>query len=457
MEMSPQAEMPSGRPQRTKPAEYRYSFPTTTRALGGGFGVDEASRRLICAFNLHTMNVKAIAGWLISVPEYEIKIELAHHLYMHAEAARNLRERLYELRVPRAKTEVITTPVAELLVREVKLAKSTRDFVEGQLILIETVSSFYRDYEQETDQLLDLPSLRVLQIIRNDLEGMSSWCRGVSAEFKRVDGPSDEIESWCNLLRSLVEAAGGLAGEITREAQQAETLRINSEGDFRRQFACKRDERFSTFHHTRQYSDDAMGPNGEALSDYLSKRLEVIRTQRDEMDAVETFANVLFDLERPPFELMLALARFIWDEARHSEMGQKTLQALGYDPFAIPCGIIGINVRSPLPPLLAFAQINTFGELNQVGGLKALSNRAHEQGDTATGRSVDFVHADEMLHLREGRKWLRKLLEQSGTSLEEFEEEARLQAIQRLRDLGVFNEDYGLDTTARQLAEMLGE
>jgi hypothetical protein len=285
---------------------------------------------------------------------------------------------------------------------------------------------------------------------------MFGWCTAVSTEFQRVDGGAEDLELWVGKLRSFLKSVNGLAGELPADIG-AIGFRSKPGVPFKRQLACQRDDRFSTFHHTRQYSDNTEGPDGEQLSDYFLKRLEVIRTQRDEMDAVETFANVLFDLERPPFELMMALARFIWDEARHSEMGQQTLQSLGYDPFAMPCGIVGINVRSSLPPLLAFAQINTFGELNQVGGLKQLSNAAFANNDMATGRSIDFVHADEMLHLREGRKWLRKLLEQSDTSLEEFEEEARLQAIQRLQELGVLNEDYGLDITARQLAEMLGE
>src|SRR5262249_13447580 len=158
-----------------------------------------------------------------------------------------------------------------------------------------------------------------------------------------------------------------------------------------------------------------------------------------------------------PFDFEMALARFIWDEARHSEMGHQSLERLGYEPFEVPCGIIGINVRSPLPPLLAFAQINTFGELNQVGHLKKVSNAPFHAGDAVTGRQIDFVHADEMLHVREGRRWLRRLLQDSGTTLAEFEEEARLRAIQRLHEEGVLNEDYSLNLTPYQLAEMLGE
>lgn len=110
-----------------------------------------------------------------------------------------------------------------------------------------------------------------------------------------------------------------------------------------------------------------------------------------------------------------------------------------------------------MPPLLAFAQISTFGEVNQVGRLKRVSMDAYLAGDAATGRAIDFIHADEMVHVREGRRWLKHLVDTSGATLAELEEEARKRAIQRLHEEGVLNEDYGLDLTARELSEMLGE
>jgi hypothetical protein len=75
-----------------------------------------------------------------------------------------------------------------------------------------------------------------------------------------------------------------------------------------------------------------------------------VRVQRDELDAIETFANVLFDLKEAPFSLLQTLARFVEDESRHAEAGQIALRELGYEPFSVPCSVIGINVRASMPP-----------------------------------------------------------------------------------------------------------
>ncbi|MEZ4302439.1 MAG: DUF455 family protein [Polyangiaceae bacterium] len=286
---------------------------------------------------------------------------------------------------------------------------------------------------------------------------MIRWGGEVVDAFIRAGESRDALDAWCLHLNRLIDDLGGVDGSRQGGAREPIELRSASKGPFRRAARCARDERFTTFHHTRRYRGDEDLASPPDAGSFERERLEVIRVQRDELDAVETFANVLFDLEGAPFELQMLLARFIWDEARHSETGQQSLERLGYDPFEVPCGVIGIHVRSPLPPLLSFAQINTFGELNQVGHLKKIAAEAYRAGDLSTGRAIDFIHADEMLHVREGRRWLARLVEESGTSLAEIEEEARRRAIQRLHEEGVLGEDYGLDITPKDLAEMLGE
>jgi len=218
-------------------------------------------------------------------------------------------------------------------------------------------------------------------------------------------------------------------------------------------------------HQSRSYSapgsshstpvDSAKDPKTQQDDKYEADRLELARTQRDEIDAIETFANVLYDLEDAPFELAEQLARFIEDEARHVEAGHAMLASLGYDPFTLPCSIIGINVRAPMPPVLAFAQINIFGELNIVSRLNVLAQQAYARGDDVVGKAFDFIHADELTHVRRGRKILRELA--PTESIAEVEEKARRLAAKRLAEEGVFDEDYALALNRRQIGELVGE
>lgn len=449
---------PAARSAEGTEARRVLDLPSSRRRLGGEFSVEHAAEKLSSAFYLHHQLMRAIAGKLIGVAEFEIKIELAHHLFQHADAAQALRERLDGLRVPRSRVEGRAPEHVEIMLAELMQAEDTAEFVAGlHVVLAKRLADFERDYIDRTDGLVDLPTKRILGRVLADLDEMVRWGNDVVDAYVRAGASRQSLDDWCRHLGRLIDNLGGMDG-LEKRAPAPSGLRSQSKAPFRRSIRCARDQRFTTFHHTRNYkTDDQSATRAREEIGFAEDRLEVIRVQRDELDAIETFANVLYDLDGAPFEFQMVLARFIWDEARHSEMGQQGLQQLGYEPFDVPCGIIGINVRSPLPPLLAFAQINTFGELNQVGHLKRVSAEAYRVGDAATGRAIDFIHADEMLHVREGRRWLKRLLAESGTSLAQFEEEARQRAIQRLHEEGVLNEDYGLDLTALQLAEMLGE
>jgi hypothetical protein len=430
------------RAARSSATEYRYRFPASGRRCGGAFTVEQAGARLLSAFRLHRACVRVIAGALIRIGPIELKIELAHHLYQHAEAAATLRRRLAELRVSdRTLDEPIPGPL-ETAVNELLLLDDPVVFVLAlERSLVDALHTALRAYAEDTDSLLDQPSLRALRQILADLDGMREWCRSLErCALQAGDSPAAWRDAAASIRRLLREEVGRRGSPVRYE----------------RPHVCVRDDRLPVFNHTRQYRDDDL-PNDRRPQDDLAARvLELFRVQRDELDAIETFANVVYDM-RPSFELELMLARLIWDEARHAEMGQQNLERLGFDPFAVPCGIIGINVRSPLPPLLAFAQISIFGELNQIGALRRIADRCYGAGDEASGRAFDFTHADELMHVRIGRLWLRRLAAEAGIDLQTLERQALQHAVLRLREENVVGEDYANSLTSADIAALVGE
>ena len=95
----------------------------------------------------------------------------------------------------------------------------------------------------------------------------------------------------------------------------------------------------------------------------------ILRTQRDEVDAIEAFGTFLWDIRFRDFQAEYELARVTWDEARHTEIGHRALLAAGYDPFELPNRLTGSTCRGPMEPAYAMAEINLFGE---VGVLKTI-------------------------------------------------------------------------------------
>lgn len=442
-----------GCPARMPAERFPYKFPTTFRELGGMLSVEEAVRRLQRFQACHRILMRIIGGRIIQIPEFEVKIELAHHLYMHAEAARLLHQRLIELRVSKTAAEACEDNELMMLGTELEHAHNNLEFVAAIYgVVTRHLLTAQQRHMELTDKLADLPTIRILRNIRLDLQEAYQW--GEVAVEAYLNGGCDEnsVRDWQAHVELVLSSIGGITGSEVRTEKPK--LRQETEPPFRRKIGCERDERFTTFHDTRDYRKADVF-DSQLQEAYERDRLEMIRVQRDEIDAIETFANVLYDLADAPLDLQMDLARFIWDEARHAEIGHQSLARLGYNPFDIPCSIIGINVRSPLAPLLAFAQINTFGELNIVKLIRQLSQNAYQLGDRETGITFDFVYADELMHLRKGRFWLKKL--HPTGNLEALHEEARIAAISRLVQEGVIGEDYAMNLTSKEIGELIGE
>src|SRR5216110_1229737 len=75
---------------------FSYRFPRDPRRLGGKYTVAENARRLLRYFYFERRLMQALGAWTLSIPEFEVKLEIGRHIFYHADAARALRERLHE-------------------------------------------------------------------------------------------------------------------------------------------------------------------------------------------------------------------------------------------------------------------------------------------------------------------------------------------------------------------------
>src|SRR5262245_65639591 len=75
---------------------YPYRFPRDRRQLGGEFSVEENARRLLRFFYFERRLMQALGAWTLTIPEFEVKLEMGRHIFYHADAARLLRDRLHD-------------------------------------------------------------------------------------------------------------------------------------------------------------------------------------------------------------------------------------------------------------------------------------------------------------------------------------------------------------------------
>ncbi len=447
----------------------KYNFPKDARQLGGDFTVEESARLLLRFFLFERNILRAIAGWSMGTPEFEVKVEFGRHIYYHAEAGMKIRTRLTELRTAEETTDKFQSEDIAEFFSELIYSESPAHFVAALYgVVLPHLKQAYQEHAAHTDQVADAPTVRMIRQIMPDYDEMIAW--GASAIQAYIQGGYDEgsLHQWQDHIEKLLRSFGGVTNSPTSErgggkdrprsvgvvSRRPEKLRSEGKPTFERSFIATRDPRFGTFEDTYEYQ---AADNGqiEYETEFDKTRLNLIRSQRDELDAIETFGNVLYEIRDVPFGFDYDLARIIWDETRHTELGHKAMKALGYNPYDLLNRLIGIKVRTKMPAEYSLAEINLFGEANIVQECLRYAREAYENGDDLTGRMFDFVNADERTHLAKGVHWLKHIF---GTdSVQEIEQKTKKIAVDRLLELGIINHEVALTISHRELAKIIGE
>jgi hypothetical protein len=447
----------------------RFEFPKDARRLGGDFTVEENVKRLLRFFLFERNILRATAGWSMGTPEFEVKVEFGRHIYWHADAGMKFRTRLTELRTAEETTDKFSSDDIIEFFNEVLYSESPAHFVAAIYgVLLPHLRRAYAEHAAHTDQVADAPTIRIIRQILVDYDEMIAW--GAAAMEAYVKGGYEEsaLHKWQYHIEKLLRSYGGVLGSQAGGARGPRPEQLRSEGKppFERSFIATRDPRFGTFEHTYEYQvadreaadaggDDAAHHAKEYASEFDMTRLNLVRSQRDEIDAIETFCTVLYEIRDVPFGFDYDLARIIWDETRHTELGHKAMEALGYEPYDLLNRLLGVKVRTKMPALYALAEINLFGEANIVQECLRYSREAYEKGDDLTGRMFDYVNADERTHLAKGVHWLKHIF---GTdSVQEIEQKTKKVAVDRLIELGIIDHEVALTISHKELARIIGE
>jgi hypothetical protein len=432
----------------------KFDFPNDERKLGGAYRVDENAELLLRYFLFERLLLRAQAGWLMGTPEFEVKIEYGRHIYYHSEAAMKFRTRLTELRTSEETTDEFTDPEIEEFFRELISAETPAHFLAGVYgVLLPHLINAYQTHAAATDQVADAPSIRILKNILADYTEMYLWGKDALDAYTRGGYDGANIVFSQMHIEQFLNSIGGITGKSERSERPAHLRSVGKES-FERSFIATRDPRFNTFEHTYEYHIADKGKI-KYKTEYDETALNLIRSQRDELDAIETFSNVLYEIKDVPFGFDYDIARIIYDETRHTELGHKALVELGYDPYDLANRLLGIKVRTKMPAEYSLAEINLFGEANIVQEVLRHSREAYSKGDELNGKLFDYVNADERTHLAKGIKWLKYIFKTD--SVAEITQKTKDIAIKRLLELGIIDHEVALTISHKELAKIIGE
>ncbi len=430
--------------------QFPYRFPRDFRALGGQFSVAENQRRLLRFFYWERRLMQGLGAWTLSLPEFEVKLETGRHIFYHADAARSLRERLTEQELRPKEIDAFRDPELDRFIDEMLSAESSAELLVGvHQVLGRALATAYRHHIDDTDPLTDAPTIRLLRRVLVDQEPMLEWADLALAAYVEGGVEESQLGVWRWHLQRLLASIGGVTGADPRSTAP-EPLR-SAARPFVRGTVPLRDSRFETFKNTGDY-DVADGTPRFPADSYESLRLRFLRTQRDEVDAIEAFGTFIWDIRFVDFQAEYDLARITWDEARHTEIGHRALLAAGYDPFELRNRLTGSTCRGPMEPAFAMAEINLFGEVGVLKTINHLVDAARDRNDALLQHVADFIRADERTHVRKGQHIIRCMTTLDAKALELRTRELFTEC---LVSLGAVKKDMDVFTVSREDIERL--
>ena len=385
--------------------------------LKGGYDVDENAVRFSNYFHVLRELVHLSCGWLPLEPRLETKYLLGDHLHDDARAVTKIRRRLYELRTP---SDYPGAPCDELcvLLDRANAATSAEEYLRvayGELkpALIAAVSI----HLEALDPLVDEPSLRQLTQL---LHRQERHVVELPAEPTTAVA-FDDLGALPIRLREVRELT--VMPPLDQPARD-EYIEVTDEGD--------------------PFLTDDLYVNGDenhVPTDPEEQKHFFHGLMDAELCAAELMARNSHEHPEMPWDFHVDMARQTWDEIRHAEVHDVLMATeLGCNWGDYPIGF------GYFKSVYAYDLLGRLALFNGTSEQKAMWRHSHrrkvliEIGQPTVARVFDYLLADEVPHVHNGKRW--------GTHLLGGDEAAYRQKLRELRT--------GLDATGTPVGTPAG-
>ncbi len=334
-----------------------------------GVPVDETVSRLLRWHWIKKRLAEICAARIPTTPEWEVKGAFSLHQWLDIEHADMLRRRISEMRHPMPRVDVPPDAQLEHELQQLATSSDTLPFLRGLLALRTSLLDAYRDQYEHSNPIADHPTRRILRFIMLEESDMVDWLRA---------------------------AVPGLEAAALPAAQPAE-----------HPYEPVRDARFA-----ESYNFNFPPHNIKPLT-YVpadERNLALLCKRLLEMDVPEMMASIVSERNDMPWEFQRDYRRQLWDEARHSMMGEAALESRGIDWTKIPLNV-GFALRLNLFATAQERQLLLYSIEQSLmpadTGKRYEYEVAEEAGDALSAHFQDFDWADEVLHAQIGRRWLK--------------------------------------------------
>ena len=373
-----------------------------------GLSVEENVRRLVRYHWIERRLMLIAIAQLPATPEWEVKCGLALHQWLDVGHANAFRARITEMRNPAPRMDVSPDAALDAFLEELVRAHDTVELLAGLYgVAHPALAAAYRAHTEQTNPLVDHPTVRLLKQSIVDEDEMIDWGTRALEACLTDAGARARAEAWRSHLRAFLDAAGGIAGDVTDRAPRA--LPAARAGEpFVPDMHPRRDGRFAG-RYNFNFPPHLVYNMPDVPADERNLALLCKRTL--EMDVPEMMASFIVERVDQPWEFYVDYSRQLWDEARHAMMGTVAFEARGVDWSRIPLNV-SFALRLNLHATPLERQTMLYGIEQSLmpadTGKRFEKETAESSGDALSAHFHDYDWADEVLHAHIGRRWVRR-------------------------------------------------
>jgi len=368
-----------------------------------GLSARRVANQLERCFRAEVDIMRVLGGWTARVTENEERLALARDVGFRSEHGEALRNRLHRLRTTNRMIAVPPAPWREL-VELVDDAPSTNDLVAAVYMTIGgALVACYEQFVAEADPLADELSIRMVsRHLLPDHRERNEW----AAKFL---AGKDLDEGFQQRVAAALTAAGGLVVRddsvaADRDDDQADNgtgfwalPRANPDG-----IELGSEYRIATDGETVSYCP--------AFEEFGPRDVEVLVIHHGLMPEISSLCLIgalLHEVHDRPWEFYRDFAIQCSDEVRHIGLLVRRLSEIGADEGAHPFPTWTFyDAVAYLPAPERTLVFNAIVEGNVVETLHDRARALHEAGNVDAAFVMDWISADESLHLRNGMAWL---------------------------------------------------
>ena len=345
---------------------------------------------------------------LTATPEWEVKGAFSLHMWLDAEHSRSMRTRAHEMRHPPLHMDGSPDDRLRMLMDEVLCATDTVELLVGVYRVVKpSLLAAYKKHMEVTNPLVDYPTCRLFRFNIIEEEEMIAWGEAAIRALCKTPEAVSRALDWAEHLTAYLQAAGGVHGsEPIPEGLKPPKARFEDK-PFEPSFVPVRDERFRE---NFNFNFPPFEVSCDLERDPRERVLALMCRRLLEMDVPEMMASILAETHGKPWDYYADMARQIWDEARHSMIGEVYFTAHGVDWTQIPLPLhfpLSLNLmRTPQVRHAVLFSIE-HGLMRPDTGKKYEREVARESGDKLAAMFQDYDWADEVLHKNIGLRWLK--------------------------------------------------